>query len=261
MKTNMETRVLEAVANFDSNNNNYNYNATYDKVCAAMDDNDCNINDVDGVMANLVMSGDAYGAHLLGRIITDLYIDRIIVPRIHTMLEERKMTPAAISDEIYSMLCKYASSANYVILVVLAALRWDYIGKQVIPYILPSMLAKYVTCNGLLDVLGSLHRDGIIGGGTGEPVTLYRGECELNDDIGTAYSYTTDYEVARKFATGAVVTNPGKRGMYPGRGKIYTVRVDPKYIIGRYDDRGEAEVMVLPLAAGGALMVDDVEYV
>ena len=240
---------------------NYDYDEVYDMVCDAVDDSGCSIDDVDGVMANLVMSGDAYGAHLLGRIITDLYIDRIIVPRIHTMLEERKMTPEAISKEIYSMLCRYASSANYVILVVLAALRWDDLGKQVIPYILPVMLSKYVTCDGLLDVLGALYRDGIIGGGKGEPVTLYRGVCDHNQDIGTAYSYTTDYEVARKFATGAVVTNPGKRGMDPGEGKIYTVRVDPKYIIGRCDDRGEAEVMVLPLAAGGALMVDDVSYV
>lgn len=240
---------------------NYDYDEVYDMVCDAVDDSGCSIDDVDGVRVKLLMSGDADGANLLGAIITDMYIDRVIVPRIHAMMEEHKMAPEAIAKEIYGMLCRYASSANYVILTVLAELRWDDLGQQVIPYILPAMLAKYVTCDGLLDVLGSLHRDGIIGGGTGDPVTLYRGVCDHNQDISTAYSYTTDYEVARKFATGAVVTNPGKRGMYPGRGKIYTVRVDPKYIIGRYDDRGEAEVMVLPLAAGGALMVDDVEYV
>lgn len=240
---------------------NYDYEMIYDMVCEAMDDNDCNIDDVDRVCVDLMIEGHTDVANLLGRIITDMYIDRVIVPRIHAILDAKQMAPEAIAQEIYSMLCKYASSANYVILTVIAELRWDDLGKQVIPYILPVMLSKYVTCDGLVDVLGALYRDGIIGGGKGEPVTLYRGVCDHNQDIGTAYSYTTDYEVARKFACGEVVTDPSKRGMDPGRGKIYTVRVDPKYIIGRYDDRGEAEVMVLPLEAGGALMVDDVSYV
>lgn len=240
---------------------NYDYEMIYDMVCEAMDDNDCNIDDVDRVCVDLMIEGHTDVANLLGAIITDMYIDRIIVPRIHAILEERKMTPDAISKEIYGMLCRYASSANYVILVVLAALRWDDLGQQVIPYILPAMLAKYVTCNGLLDVLGALYRDGIIGGGTGEPVTLYRGVCDHNQDIGTAYSYTTDYEVARQFAAGEVVADQWRRGLDAGEGKIYTVRVDPKYIIGRCDDRGEAEVMVLPLAAGGVVDVINIDYV
>lgn len=259
MKANLATCVWDIIST--CNDGDYDYDEVYDMVCEAMDANDCNIDDVDRVCVDLMIEGHTDVANLLGRIITDLYIDRIIVPGIHAMLEERKMTPEAISKEIYGMLCRYASSANYVILVVLAALRWDDIGKQVIPYILPAMLAKYVTCDGLLDVLGALYRDGIIGGGKGEPVTLYRGVCNHNRDIGTAYSYTTDYEVARQFAAGEVVADQWQRGLDPGRGKIYTVRVDPKYIIGRCDDRGEAEVMVLPLEAGGALMVDDVEYV
>ena len=259
MKTNLATCVWDIIST--CNDGDYDYDVMYDMVCEAMDDNGCSINDVDRVCVDLMIEGHADAANLLGRIITDMYIDRIIVPRIHAILDAKQMTPDAIAKEIYGMLCRYASSAHYVILVVLAALRWDDLGQQVIPYILPAMLAKYVTCHGLLDVLGALYRDGIIGGEKGEPVTLYRGVCDHNQDIGTAYSYTTDYEVARKFACGEVVTDPNKRGMDPGRGKIYTVRVDPKYIIGRYDDRGEAEVMVLPLAAGGAIMVDDVEYV
>lgn len=259
MKTNLATCVWDIIST--CNDGDYDYDVMYDMVCEAMDDNDCNIDDVDRVCVDLMIEGHTDAANLLGRIITDMYIDRIIVPRIHAMLEERKMTPEAIAQEIYGMLCRYASSANYVILVVLSALRWDDLGKQVIPYILPVMLSKYVTCGGLVDVLAALYQDGIIGGGKGEPVTLYRGVCDHNQDIGTAYSYTTDYEVARQFAAGEVVADQWRRGLDPGRGKIYTVRVDPKYIIGRCDDRGEAEVMVLPLEAGGALMVDDVEYV
>lgn len=240
---------------------NYDYDEVYDMVCDAMDDNDCGLEDVNHVAMEMVTAGNAEGAHLLNAIITDLSIDRIIVPRIHAILDAKQMAPEAIAKEIYGMLCRYASSANYVILTVLAELRWDDLGQQVIPYILPAMLAKYVTCDGLLDVLGALYRDGIIGGGKGEPVTLYRGVCNHNRDIGTAYSYTTDYEVARQFAEGEVVADQWQRGLDAGEGKIYTVRVDPKYIIGRCDDRGEAEVMVLPLAAGGSIMVDDVEYV
>lgn len=240
---------------------NYDYDEVYDMVCDAVDDSGCSINDVDRVRVDLLMDGNADGANLLGAIITDMYIDRVIVPRIHAMMEEHKMAPEAIAKEIYGMLCRYTSSANYVILTVLAELRWDDLGQQVIPYILPAMLAKYVTCDGLLDVLGSLHRDGIIGGGTGEPVILYRGVCNHNQDIGTAYSYTTDYDVARQFASGEVVADQWQRGTDAGSGKIYTVRVDPKYIIGRYDDRGEAEVMVLPLAAGGVVDVINIDYV
>lgn len=259
MKTNLETCVWDIIST--CNDGDYDYDVMYYMVCEAMDDSGCSINDVDRVCVDLMIEGHTDAANLLGRIITDMYIDRVIVPGIHAMLEERKMTPDAISKEIYSMLCRYASSANYVILVALDALRWDDLGQQVIPYILPVMLSKYVTCHGLLDILGALYLDGIIGGGTGDPVTLYRGVCDHNQDISTAYSYTTDYEVARQFASGEVVADQWRRGLDPGRGKIYTVRVDPKYIIGRCDDRGEAEVMVLPPEAGGALMVDNIEYV
>ena len=259
MKTNLATCVWDIIST--CNDGDYDYDVMYYMVCDAVDDSGCSIDDVDRVCVDLMIEGHTDAANLLGRIITDMYIDRIIVPGIHAMLDAKQMVPEAIAKEIYGMLCRYASSASYVILVVLEALRWDDLGKQVIPYIVPAMLAKYVTCGGLVDVLASLYQDGIIGGEKGEPVTLYRGVCDHNQDIGTAYSYTTDYEVARKFATGEVVADRWRRGMDPGRGKIYTVRVDPKYIIGRCDDRGEAEVMVLPLEAGGALMVDDVEYV
>lgn len=237
------------------------YGEVYERVCYAMDENECGIDDVDRVLEYLLIAGDTDGTNLLRSIITDLCIDRIIVPRIHAMMAEKKMTPEVIAKVIYDMLCRHASSANYVIITVLATLRQYDLGKQVIPYILPDMLAKYTAPKYINETLAILWRDKNIGGDSGEPVTLYRGVCGHNQDIGTAYSYTTDYEVARQFAAGAVVADKSKCEMNPGQGKIYTVRVDPQYIIGRCDDRGEAEVMVLPPEAGGALMVDNIEYV
>lgn len=236
------------------------YDDIYDAVCDAMDKYDCDIKDVERVSNHLTIGCCDYD-DLFCDIITDLRIDRIIVPRIHAMLEEHKMTPKLIAKVIYDMLCKYVPTANDVILTVLAELSWNDIGHQVIPYILPEMLAKYATPKYLYQTLGALYRDGVIGGESGEPVTLYRGVCDLNQDIGTAYSYTTDYNVAYQYATGEVVADRSKCGMDPGLGKIYTVRVDPKYIIGRYYGRGESNIMVLPLEAGGAMIVDHVDFV
>lgn len=236
------------------------YDDIYDAVCDAMDEYDCDIKDVERIRNHLTIGCRDYD-NLFYDIITDLRIDRIIVPRIHAMLEEHKMTPKLIAKVIYDMLCKYAPEAHYVILTVLAELRWDDIGHQVIPYILPAMLAKYKAPTYLDQALASLYCDGVIGGDSGEPVTLYRGVCDINQDIGTAYSYTTDYEVARKYATGEGIADRKKCGTDSLHGKIYTVRVDPKYIIGQYDGHGESEVIVLPLDAGGAMIVDHVDPV
>ena len=67
---------------------NYDYDEVYDMVCDAVDDSGCSINDVDRVRVDLLMDGNADGANLLGAIITDMYIDRVIVPRIHAMMED-----------------------------------------------------------------------------------------------------------------------------------------------------------------------------
>ena len=156
---------------------------------------------------------------------------------------------------------------------VMSALhRWQSSDDIVLPYLVLSMIGSadellaaiicpvlgyYRPPEDVVDILRDLAEMSIICDESlcGEMI-LYRGVNRLaNHGIDKGYSYTTDINIAKRFATGEYVAD--RWGPKANDGTVYTVRVPCKNIIGMNNDRNESEIIVLPPDAGGVVTVID----
>lgn len=156
--------------------------------------------------------------------------------------------------------------------VMTALHRWQSSEDIILPYLVSFMigiaddLLAAVICpvlgyfcppKDVVDILRDLAEMFVICDNTLEgDIILYRGVNDFaNHGINAGYSYTTDINVAISFANGEFVAD--RWAIKAPHGTVYKVRIPLKYVIGKTNDRNEAEVMVLPPDAGGFITVID----
>lgn len=159
--------------------------------------------------------------------------------------------PAAdIAQDILHLLEKY-NTPNDVVLTpdVLHVMLWS--GQRILPHFLSLVLPAFRPPVDIVKILGDLWEVGHISGQEpGETITLYRGDCNGRDSLMSAYSFTTDYEVARRYAHYNMMLAQHRTYVH-GTPQVFTIKINPKFVIGRNDSRGESEVIILPMFAGG----------
>ena len=163
------------------------------------------------------------------------------------------------AEAVMKTLHRYCSSDD----VVLPYMCWTMLGcaDDLIAALIVPVLGYFTPPDDIISTLQELAemyvicRDEMPG-----EITLYRRVNDAsNNEVDTGYSYTSDYEVARRFAVGEYIAN--RRAIKSSSGTIYTVKVQMKYVIGTTNDRNEAEVMILPPAAGGQISVVKIDHV
>lgn len=159
--------------------------------------------------------------------------------------------PAAdIAQDILHLLEKY-NTPNDVVLTpdVLHVMKWS--GRRILPHFLSLVLPAFRPPVDIVMILGDLWELGYISGQEpGKTITLYRGDCNGTDGLMSGYSFTTDYEVARRYAHYNMMLAQ-HRTHVRGTPQVFTIKINPKFVIGRNDSRGESEVIILPMFAGG----------
>ena len=249
----IDTNIVDAIVRINTDD----IDAAYDSITSIMDRMHATVDDIDAAI---------YHVHNRTPCITTIWmamlwirLQRAVLPRIAELAYQDRPRDE-IAKDITDLLDKYTSDIINVTDPVIDTLM--LCESCIIPHVLPYLLSRYAPPSDINDTLGLLWENGIIGGIMGgDTITLYRGVCGLNNGIDDAYSYTTDYEMAKKFAIGRYRADPRANRSDAGAGKIYTVQVASEYIIGRYEERGESEVLVLPPAAGGEIEVLKVEDV
>ena len=157
---------------------------------------------------------------------------------------------ADIAQDILHLLEKY-NTPNDVVLTpdVLQVMLWGE--RRILPHFLSLVLPTFRPPVDIEMILGDLWELGYISGQEpGETITLYRGDCNGIEGLLSGYSFTTDYEVARRYAHYNMMLAQ-HRTHVRGTPQVFTIEVDSKFIIGRNDSRGESEVIILPMFAGG----------
>lgn len=179
--------------------------------------------------------------------------------RIQELIEEANETDNYdnLAEDIMAVITRYYNHSDEVLYLI--DYFWDAGSYDFIPEVLCSIFSNYPPVDGYLEILESLVEEGVIcNGNDSSPVTLYRGVNNANRDIEDAYSFTTNYDIAKKFALGQVTADGINRHNIQNS-KIYTVQVPAKFIFGHTDERQESESFVLPVNAGGKIDIIKVE--
>lgn len=162
-----------------------------------------------------------------------------------------------LAVDIIDVICRYFNHSDDVLYLI--DYFWEAGSYEFIPAVLNFIFCNYPPTDDYLEVLESLVNEGVIcNGNDSSPVTLYRGVNNANRDIEDAYSFTTNYDIAKKFALGQVTADGINRHNIQ-TSKIYTVQVPAKFIFGHTDERQESESFVLPVNAGGQIDIIKVE--
>lgn len=169
------------------------------------------------------------------------------------------ITLDAAKVAVMETLHRYCSSDD----VVLPYMCWTMLGcaDDLIAALIVPVLGYFTPPDNIISTLQELAEMFVICGDDLEgDMIVYRGVNDTgNNGLDIGYSYTTDYKVAKRFAIGEHFANRG--AIKVTSGTVYTVRVPLKYVIGTTNDRNEAEVMVLPPAAGGQISVVKIDRV
>lgn len=248
----IDPKIIDAIAHIQASDEG----TAYDSITTIMDHMHISVDDIDAAIYHGYNRIPCLTSILMA--MPRIRLLRAVIPGIEELTYQTR-PENEIAKDIIALLHKYTSNLDDVIDSVINILMWCE--PQIIPYILPYLLSRYAPPSDIVDTLGDLWTNGIIGGAMGRKITLYRGVCDLNNGLDDAYSYTTDYEMAKEFAVGRYYANSYADRCDAGKGKIYTVQVSSEYIIGQCDDRNESEVLVLPPAAGGKVKVIKVEDV